>query len=519
MMIRGFVPARGGSVRVPRKNLRVVGGMPLVARAVATLRSAGVEHVEVSTDDDEIAAVASLWGAGVHGRPAALADDRATVDDVVRMWAATLPLDDVVVCLQPTYPFVTPESVMQMIDHQAKVGGAVLGMARAHHLYWSHDGFPLSARINSTTPPTEGQMVVMRECGVWVATVSDLLAAPFDMMGGKIHQAILDDDETIDIDTHADLMRARAEIDDRDIWIVYTHGPEIGTGHHHRAATLAGELAHHDVTVFPLEDLTTMIDMAPVPDAVVLDVLDTTADLIGRLRRVGVRIVVTLEDRGSGAICADATINEMYADRWDPPHLAPRMHLCGPSWAVLRPEFVGHAPPRVSRGTSPPMIRTVVVTFGGTDPANHTAAALDVLAGLDDARGWQVRVIVPPARPGWSAAIPAGLNATVVTAPVMAEEFRHADVVVTAAGRTVHEAAACGAAVVAWPANERERSHDVCPGVIYVYDTTSLEAALEDLCDYDRRIHAAAAAHAAVDGLGAQRIAWLVDGLVGGMLP
>ena len=63
-LVVAIIPARGGSKGVPRKNLRRVGGVPLVARAIAAAQAAeSIDLVVVSTDDDEIAATANEWGA------------------------------------------------------------------------------------------------------------------------------------------------------------------------------------------------------------------------------------------------------------------------------------------------------------------------------------------------------------------------------------------------------------------------------------------------------------------------
>src|SRR4051794_33637662 len=78
------VPARGGSRGVLGKNLRPVGGVPLVARAVrACLRAERVDLVVVSTDDAAIAALARAEGASVVHRPAALAGDTATSESAL----------------------------------------------------------------------------------------------------------------------------------------------------------------------------------------------------------------------------------------------------------------------------------------------------------------------------------------------------------------------------------------------------------------------------------------------------
>ena len=81
-----LIPARGGSRRIPRKNVRPFLGVPAIQRTIATVQESGVaDRIIVSTDDDEIAAFAVEAGAHVPGpRPAALADDHATTIAVVR---------------------------------------------------------------------------------------------------------------------------------------------------------------------------------------------------------------------------------------------------------------------------------------------------------------------------------------------------------------------------------------------------------------------------------------------------
>ena len=84
--IVGIIPARGGSKRIPRKNLRPFLGVPIIVRTIACLLRADVfDRVVVSTDDDEIATVAEEAGAQVpFRRPDELADDHAGTDAVVR---------------------------------------------------------------------------------------------------------------------------------------------------------------------------------------------------------------------------------------------------------------------------------------------------------------------------------------------------------------------------------------------------------------------------------------------------
>lgn len=117
------IPARGGSKRLPRKNIRLLGGKPLIAWAVeAALESGCFERVLVSTDDDEIAAAATGAGAWVpFKRPADLASDTASSVDVLLHafgWVRDAPPPDgfspgTVALIQPTSPFLRAEQIRE----------------------------------------------------------------------------------------------------------------------------------------------------------------------------------------------------------------------------------------------------------------------------------------------------------------------------------------------------------------------------------------------------------------------
>lgn len=78
-----LIPARGGSKRLPRKNIIEFHGRPIIAYSIqAALDSGRFESVIVSTEDPEIAGVAEAWGAGIDLRDPALATDEARVKDV-----------------------------------------------------------------------------------------------------------------------------------------------------------------------------------------------------------------------------------------------------------------------------------------------------------------------------------------------------------------------------------------------------------------------------------------------------
>jgi pseudaminic acid cytidylyltransferase len=112
-----IIPARGGSKRIPRKNVRPFRGQPMIAWSIkAALASGRFDQVLVSTDDAEIAAVAKGYGALVPFlRPALLADDFVGTTDVIAHVIGQLLLagdsPSVVCCLYATAPFVRPQDL------------------------------------------------------------------------------------------------------------------------------------------------------------------------------------------------------------------------------------------------------------------------------------------------------------------------------------------------------------------------------------------------------------------------
>jgi len=109
MKIVGIIPARGGSKGIPRKNIKLLAGKPLVAYSIeAAVKSKYIERVIVSTEDKEIAEVSKSFGAEIIERPSELAKDETktapVLVQVVEELKKTGYTPDIVVLLQPTSP-------------------------------------------------------------------------------------------------------------------------------------------------------------------------------------------------------------------------------------------------------------------------------------------------------------------------------------------------------------------------------------------------------------------------------
>jgi CMP-N-acetylneuraminic acid synthetase len=140
-----LVPARGGSRSIPRKNIKPLGGRPLIEWVLTAIRDSGaVDATYVSTDDDEIAQVAEAAGALVpFRRPPELATDEAGAIGVVEHALAWLAehaeTPEHVLYLQPTEPFVRAADIRAcydlMVEHAADSAITVVPVPRTFHPY------------------------------------------------------------------------------------------------------------------------------------------------------------------------------------------------------------------------------------------------------------------------------------------------------------------------------------------------------------------------------------------------
>lgn len=145
MKVYAFIPARGGSKRVPGKNVRLVGGRSLLARAIDAAAPCGT--CVVSTDDESIADVALACDTGdvgemcvtVHSRPPQLASDHAQIEAAIAHWWTRLDdKPDAIVLLQPTSPFRTAAHVREALRLLGVTGAdSVVGVTVGHEPHFA----------------------------------------------------------------------------------------------------------------------------------------------------------------------------------------------------------------------------------------------------------------------------------------------------------------------------------------------------------------------------------------------
>jgi N,N'-diacetyllegionaminate synthase len=244
-----LIPARGGSRRAPGKNLRLIGGIPLVGWAArvgleAARLLGGEGHAVVcSSDDDAIAAAARAWGAEALARPAAFATDDATSSDVVvhalERLAAGGRTFETIVLLQPTSPLTDPAAVAEAVRLHRARRSRVVAVVRSHPATWhldrAADGL-LSEVAPATAAPSgavSGGHVtssVLLTGAFYVVGVAAFRADPRFSVAGQTIGFEVEPDRAVDVDEPPDLVVAEALLATRAVRPVSVGSTEIGPG-------------------------------------------------------------------------------------------------------------------------------------------------------------------------------------------------------------------------------------------------------------------------------------------------
>jgi CMP-N-acetylneuraminic acid synthetase len=220
--ILAVIPARGGSKRVPRKNVRPLAGLPLIVHAFNAARlCTRLSRLIVSTDDDEIAALAAAHGVEVpFRRPEALATDDARAADVaVHALETVLQPDgrpyDVLVWLQPTCPLRRAEdidaTVNLLVTTDADSAFTVCPSDSSNPSYWYLlDGDrprPLLDALDPAVRSRKPSDFFLRNGAVYAVRASVMLATR-SFYGASSRAHCMPADRSVNIDTETDFALA-----------------------------------------------------------------------------------------------------------------------------------------------------------------------------------------------------------------------------------------------------------------------------------------------------------------------
>lgn len=219
-----IIPARGGSKRVPRKNIRDFAGRPMLSWTIAVARESGLfDEIVVSTDDDEIASVARDAGASVpFMRPAALADDfssaRLAINHAIKdaeTRHAQLLAD--VCCIYPTSALVIPSDLVAARDMLRADQTARFVFAAARYPHPIQRAMRMTSSggvepVDAAQMRTRSQDLVetFHDVGQFYWGRRDAFIAEEPMFGPHSRPYLLPRERVVDIDTPEDWAFAEA---------------------------------------------------------------------------------------------------------------------------------------------------------------------------------------------------------------------------------------------------------------------------------------------------------------------
>ncbi len=475
MNILVVIPARGGSKGIPRKNLRLLNGKPLIYYSIKTALSSKYNlDVYVSSEDDEILNTAIQFGAKTHKRDINIADDKTTLDPVVYdcyIYAKYRENKDysLIITMQPTSPLLKTISLDNAIDKilNNKEIDIVIAAKDDTHLSWRRENNKYlpnyKERVNRQylTP-------IFRETGAFFITKKEIIT-PNNRIGKNVELYLLSNGEEIDIDTYEDWNLCEYHLKRKHILFVTTGNSSVGLGHVYNTLLIANDILNHQITFLVDRDSKMAFDKIasknyPVflqknkdivddirslkPDIVINDRLDTNEEYINQLKALNLK-VINFEDLGSGAKKADLVINAIYPEKQVLPN-----HYFGHKYFILRDEFI-YLKPKEDIGK----VKNILITFGGVDPNNYTKKVVETIYEYCNINNINITVI---SGFGYREYDSLELFKNIIikkNVTNISKYMLNADLIFTSAGRTTYEIASIGTPTIVMAQNERELTH------------------------------------------------------------
>lgn len=474
------IPARGGSKRIPRKNVRIMCGKPLICYSIENAKALTAHmdlDVAVSTDDEELAGIVAKRGVEVIKRPAELATDKVTLDPVIfhaveYMEALKGKKYDTVITMQATSPTLKYETIQAAIEFfENSEWDTVISAMNKPHLSWGlKDGVitkNYEKRLNSQELPpnyleTGGFLITRRSC------VSEQ-----GRIGEKVNIFQISEEEAIDIDTYSDWVLCENILRRKKIVFRTVGKMQLGMGHVYRCLTLAYKLTGHEILFvadsesdlgiarikeanFPIREVKDETEFEALlsevqPDILINDILDTSEEYMSMVVKYCKR-VVNFEDVGPGAKYADAVINALYEK-------GEKLHneYYGSKYFCIRDEFLEENPKEFSED-----VENILVIFGGADPSDLTGRLYEICKVLHPKLPHvNFHFLIGFAYPHKDLIVTDEENHIYIHNDVkrVSSYMNKMDLAITSQGRTVYELASMGVPSIVMAQNEREAEH------------------------------------------------------------
>lgn len=471
------IPAIKKNAVIPDQLVKRLAGVTLMERAINTARAcAPGEDIVVLTDSQEIALICEragvrhAWNRDLRFKSLDIVDEmRGLLESLAEEYEHCL-------ILRASCPLLTWVDMEDAWRRYLEAGADSLVTVRSvRQRIWREHGDSMESLIEGAGGE-DGEKSYLVESRALIILRLALLrgAGETERHDQRVIPYFLDE-RAIEIQNYQDWWICERLLERRHVVFVVAGYPAIGMGHIFRALMLAHEITSHKITFVCTreselavesvarkdyrvvrqgeEDLADTV-LALGPDLVVNDILDTRAAYMERLRAGGARCV-NFEDEGPGAALADLVVNALYESSESTERVR-----CGPDYFCLRDEFLN-----ARRNPLRPEVRTVLVTFGGTDHDDATRRVLDIIEPICRAYGIAIRVV---AGPGYAHKEKMEAHVCALENPlleftwatnVMSRMMEGADLAICSAGRTVYELAHMRVPGMVLAHHEREARH------------------------------------------------------------
>lgn len=471
MNILAIIPARAGSKGIPNKNIRIIGGHPLVYYSIKNaLNSEMITDVVISTDSPEVRIIADQMGAQCKWRDASLCGDAVTLDAVI---ADAIPTDkeyDYVVTMQPTSPTLEVETLDKAIKYAIEKDlDTVISAINAPHLSWGEkDGKKVpnyEKRLNRQYLPP-----CYFETGAFVVSKRSVVT-PETRIGAKVDVYEVSEREAVDVDTFEDLKSVASLLNKQKVAIYVNGNNKRGIGHIYRALEIADEffikpdiyydVNQTDVKVFgktthtlkPIDGIAELYEICKRENYTVFvnDILTTSIDYMIGLRSVLPNAkIINFEDDGEGAQKADLVFNALYHDAEVPQMYAgEKFYICGKTFTFYEPIKIKEK------------VERVFIAFGGADPQNYSDRLLNIVC-KPEYKDYHFIVVLGRAKYNVDQLLEFNKYDNIeVLYDVhnMPELMTSCDIAYTSRGRTGYELCLLGIPSIAMAQNHREEKH------------------------------------------------------------
>lgn len=471
------IPARGGSKGIPRKNLRLLNGKPLIYYSIKNalnVKINGFVDVYVSSEDSEIDLLTKKFGAKVHLRDEKLADDKSTLDPVIYdclMHAENIESKkyDLVVTMQPTSPLlsyrVLEDELNKMILDLSI--DTILSATNDTHLTWKKEEGKFrpnyKERLNR-----QYLEPIFKETGGFLITRRNVISST-NRIGKNVDLCLLSNGQDIDIDNYNDWNLCEYILKKKKILIVVAGNETIGLGHVYNTLILANDILNHDIEflvksdsdlayrkiasnnykVYKQNNENILIDIFELnPDVVINDILDTEREYVEKIISKGIKCV-NFEDLGEGTRFANLVINAIYPEKE-----VLNNHYFGEKYFILRDEFIFNYSNKVINE-----VKKVLITFGGVDPCNLTEICLSYIYDYCVSENIEINIVTGPGYAKYDSIEKYTLAIVHKNVMNISDFMYDADLIFTSAGRTVYEIASIGTPTIVMAQNERELTH------------------------------------------------------------